>query len=487
MKASALQHSAGALLCVAALLSSCAVGPDYRSPDAPSSARYVAGPVPAAPGLPVFVDGAPVPARWWTLFGSPEIDALVQRALHESPTLSAARARVRQAQELLDARRGATTWPRANATAGATRQRVDPATFGFPEAPVPPPFNVFSLGANVSYDFDLFGAHTRELQALAAEVDFQRFEFEAAQLALAGNVVLSVIRLAALNRQIDGVAEQLALQHQQLQIAVQREALGAVSHVEVQQQRSQLAAAQAALPALNAQRELLVHLLSVLAGQAPALGSTPTITLAQIALPGELPLRLPSELVRQRPDIRANEALVQKASANVGVATADLYPKLVVSGAFSTSQLELSQLLGSGINVWSLGANLVQPLFRGGELRARQRAAEAAYDQSLASYRQAVLLGLQNVANVLRQIEADAHTVAQREVQAANAEEALRITHARFELGGVSRLAVLDVERSSKQAALDRSLAQASLLANAASLLQALGGGGVAEIAVGLR
>ena len=129
---------------------------------------------------------------------------------------------------------------------------------------------------------------------------------------------------------------------------------------------------------------------------------------ADLRLPAELPLRLPSELVRQRPDIRASEALLHKASANVGVATADLYPKLVISGGFSSSQLNIGDVLGSGINIWNIGINLLQPLFRGGELQARKRAAEAGYEQALAAYRQTVLQGLQNVADVLRALEADA-------------------------------------------------------------------------------
>ncbi len=469
------------------LLTACAVGPDHRPPDAPAASAYVSGEVAATPRVPLLIAGAEVPANWWTLLGSPEIDALVQRALDHSPTLDLARERVKQSQELLSARTGASTWPRVDATAGAKRQLVDPATFGFPQAPVPPPFNVFSLGANVSYDFDLFGGQKREIEALAAEVDHQRYELEAARLALVGQVVLAAIRLAALNEQIDGMAALLKLQQRQLAIAEQRLVLGAVSLFDVQQQRVQWAAAQAALPPLHAQAELVLHQLAVLGGSAPALAERPLLSLTRLSLPQELPLRLPAELVRQRPDIRASEALLHKASANVGVATADLYPKLVISGAFSTSQLELSQLFGNGINVWSLGANLVQPLFRGDELRARQRAAEAAYGQALAGYRQTVLLGLQNVADVLRQLEADGHTLVLRDEQAEQAAAALRITRDRFDLGAVSRLLLLEAERSARQARLDRSLAEAGRLANAAALLQALGGGGVAQVAVSSR
>ena len=186
---------------------------------------------------------------------------------------------------------------------------------------------------------------------------------------------------------------------------------------------------------------------------------------------------MPSELVRQRPDIRASEALLHKASANVGVATADLYPKLVISGSFSSSQLSLSDVLGNGINIWSIGANLLQPLFRGGELQARKRAAEAAYDQAAAGYRQSVLLGLQNVADVLRALEADAGAHAARAERAARADDVLRITLARYDAGAVSRLAVLDADRNRLQAEIERIQADASRYADAVALFQAVGGG----------
>ena len=194
-------------------------------------------------------------------------------------------------------------------------------------------------------------------------------------------------------------------------------------------------------------------------------------------MPAELPLRVPSELVRQRPDIRANEALLHKASANVGVATADLYPKLVIAGGFSASQLNIGDVLGNGINIWNIGANLLQPVFRGGELQARKRAALAAFDQAAAAYRQSVLLGLQNVADVLRSLEADDAAVAARSEQAARADDAYRITLGRYAAGGVSQLALLDAERGRLQAENERLQAVAGRYADAAALFQALGGG----------
>ena len=465
----------------------CTVGPDFRTPDPPAVDRYTSGPQPGAIGTVRLVPERDIPAEWWSVFGSADIDNLVRHALDASPTLDQARARLVEAQELRTARAGATQYPQVDATAGAVRQRIDPATFGFPDAPNPGPFNVFSIGADVSYTFDLFGGTRRELEGLAADVDYQGFELEAARLTLATNIVIAAIRQAALAAQIESTADTLAAQRRQLAIVEQRYDLGGVAWLDVQNQRALVAQTDAVLAPLRAQWAQAGHLLAVYGGEAPAVASIPAIRLADLRLPAELPLRLPSELARQRPDIRANEALLHKASANVGVATADLYPKLVISGGFSASQLNISDLLSSGINIWNIGANLLQPLFRGGELRARERAAVAAYDQAAAAYRLSVLQGLQNVADVLRALEADEAAIAARSEQAARADDAYRITLGRFNAGGVSQLALLDAERGRLQADNERLQAQASRFANAAALFQALGGGWTGAPAAGPR
>lgn len=455
----------------------CTVGPDFRAPDPPATDRYVQGALPAAPGMPRLVPERDIPAEWWAVFGSPELDALVQRALRGNPTLDQARARLTQAQELRTARAGATQYPQVDLTAGAVRQRIDPATFGFPDAPNPGPFNVFSLGGNASYNFDIFGGTRRELEALATEVDYQAFELEAARLTLASNVVATAIRQAALVAQIELTERIAATQRQELVIAEERFRLGGVAWLTVQNLRTLVAQTEAGLPGLRAQAAQAGHQLAVLLGEPPSTASVPVFTLATFTLPAELPLRVPSELVRRRPDIRASEALLHKASANVGVATADLYPKLVVSGGFSSAQLNIGDVLGSGINVWSIGVNLLQPLLRGGELQARKRAAEAGYEQALAAYRQTVLLGLQNVADALRALEGDALAVAARGEQVAHARESQRITVELFRAGGVSEVAVLDAERQRRAAEVELLAAQAARLTDAAVLFQAMGGG----------
>jgi NodT family efflux transporter outer membrane factor (OMF) lipoprotein len=469
--------AAVALACVG-----CTVGPDYRSPDVPTVPRYTsapAEPVVALPGAsePVLAPGRDIAPDWWTLFGSPAIDTLVARALASSPTLAQANARLLQAEEERNARTGATEYPAVNATAGVNRQRVDPATFGFPQAPVPGPFTTYSVGIQVSYTFDLFGGTRRELEALAAEVDYQRYELEAARLTLAANVAATAIRRAGLSAQIDATQRIVAAQRRQLEIVAQRYELGGVALIDLENRRALLAQTESALPPLVAAEAQATHLLAVYTGAAPGDASLPAVSLSELRLPAELPLSLPSQLARQRPDIRASEALLQKANANVGVATANLYPRITLSASATPTQLSLSDLASSGLNIWSIGANLLQPVFRGGELTARKRAAVAVFEQAEAAYRDAVLQGLRNVADVLRALESDTRSLASRSGQAEHAENVYRIAQGRYDDGGMSQLDVLDAERQRLSAALARVQAETDRYADTVALLQALGGG----------
>ena len=470
------------LLALSCLGSGCTVGPDFRTPEPPAVQRYARGDAPldiATPGrdTPALAPGRDIPAEWWSLFGSPKLDALVRRALAASPTLAAARARLVQAEEERNARAGATEQPAVNGSLGISREQIDPATLGFPQAPTPGPFTLYSVGVQVSYTFDLFGGTRRELEALAAEVDYRRYELEGAQLALAANVATSAIRQAGLRAQIDATARILDSQRRTLAIMQGRLAAGGVARADVENQRVLVAQTAATLPPLATALAQTEHILAIYVGQAPSEAALPELTLADLRLPRELPLTLPSQLAQQRPDLRASEALLHKASANLGVATANLYPKLTLSASATPTQLAASDLAGGGINIWNVGASLLQPLFRGGELKARERAAAAAFDQAAALYRDSVLQAFRNVADVLRALEGDTRSLAARTTQAEHAETAWRIAIARRDAGGVSGLAVLDAERTRLSAELARAQAEADRYADAAALMQALGGG----------
>jgi NodT family efflux transporter outer membrane factor (OMF) lipoprotein len=422
------------------------------------------------------VPGDDMPTDWWTLFQSGALDALVRQALASSPTLEQAQARLRQAQEDYTVRSGAQA-PRVDAKLSANRIDADPQALGL-QVPLNTPFNLYLATVGVSYTFDLFGAVRHDLEAQQAEVDHQQYELEAARLMLAGNVVTAAIREASLREQIALSEQVIALRARQLTITERLQQLGTAAQTDVIAQRLELARARADLPELQRQLEQLRHRLAVYTGQPPGAAQLPEFRLAELQLPAALPLSVPSQLARQRPDIRAAEALLQQAGARVGVATANLYPQITLSATVgSIASSNGGDLFASGSGFYLLGASLAQPIFRGGELQAKRRAAVAAYEQAGAAYQQAVLQGFQNVADVLRALQADALKLNERADAATQARSYHDIAAARFNAGAVSHYALLDAQRQLSVTLLERTQAVADRYADSAALLQALGGG----------
>jgi NodT family efflux transporter outer membrane factor (OMF) lipoprotein len=465
------------------LLAGCAMGPDFHRPAAPPPDHYTAGTQPeatadtaaAGAGVQRFVSGAPLPARWWESFHCAPLDALVAEALAHSPTALEARARLREAQADLSAQTGSALYPQVDAQLGATRERVDPAAFGFTNLPQPPPFNLFNAQVNVSYTLDLLGANRRLIEGARAQAEYQAYETQAAQLMLAANVVAAAIRQADLEAQLDYTRGILAAASRQLAIAEERYHEGGIALTDLAAQRTQLEQLRATLPPLEAQRQTIDHQLAVYTGKPPATAAVPTFTLTDLTLPGDVPLALPSELIERRPDVRASEALWHEASANVGVATANLFPHLTISGSLGSERSQASQLV-DGTNIWSVGANLLQPIFHGGELHAKKRSAVAAYDAAAAAYEETVLESLQQVADSLRVLEADALALHARALAAEQSAASAAIAQQRFEAGGISEYSLLDAHRQDLATALDRSHAEAQRLADTAALMHALNG-----------
>ncbi len=476
---------ASAIVLAGIVISGCAVGPDFRAPEAPSTNAYTATMVPSeteaasVPGGTAqhLVLGKELPAEWWTLFQSPSLDRLIQQALIDSPTLGAAEATLRQAQENLRAVTGSTLFPKVDASGSVVRQKVSGASFGQPETKFSP-FTLYNASVNVSYTLDLFGGARRELEALRSQVDFQRFQLEAAWLTISSNIVTTAVQEAALRAVIRATQEIISAQEKQLDVVEHQFQLGAVSRSDVLAQAAQLAQTRATLPPLEKELAQTRHQLAVLAGKLPSeAAALPEFDINALQLPQELPVSLPSLLVRQRPDIRASEALLHAASAQIGVATANLYPQLTLSGSYGSEAVTAGGLFTSGTGVWSVGAGLLQPLFHGGELSARRRAAIAAYDQASAQYRATVLQAFENVADVLRALDADARSLkAQADAETA-ARDLFDLTQKQFQLGAVSYLSLLNAERQYQQARISLVQAQALRFADTAALFQALGGG----------
>ncbi|HEY0883760.1 MAG TPA: efflux transporter outer membrane subunit [Ramlibacter sp.] len=473
---------AGACLAAvaAALLAGCAAGPDFVRPAAPDVPAYTAAPLPqatASAAAPLgqsqrFTPATSVDAAWWRAFGSPRLDALVDQALRASPTLAAAEARMRQAQETQAAQAGSTRYPTVQAGAGAQRQRTSASTAAPAASGLVTQYNA---GLDIRYRLDVSGGDRRALEALAARTDHRRFEFEGAQLTLAGSIVSAAIQQARVAGQIGATEEILKAQEDQLTLTRERVRLGHVEYRELLPLIAQLEQTRAALSSLRKQHDQTGHLLAVLAGRAPGAGGLPRFTLDDFMLPPDLSYVLPSELVRRRPDIRAAEALLQAANAEYGVAVASLYPRIDLSANLASQALSAGSLFGAGSAAWGLVAQLTQPLFDAG-LPARKRASLAAFDAAAGNYRSVVLESLREVADVLRAAEHDASALKSLAAASDAAQRSFEVVQSRYRLGAATYVELTIAYQQWQQTRLELVSVQSQRLLDTAALYQASGG-----------
>jgi NodT family efflux transporter outer membrane factor (OMF) lipoprotein len=468
-------------------LSACAVGPDFHAPEPPkvadASHAYTPAPLPAmaASGASPayvpqrFVDGQDISATWWEAFRSPGLNALVQSALAQSPTVVAAQATLRQAEENYRADYGSRVFPSVTGSVNASRQRLPIAQS--PDVPAGYTSNLFSAGLDLSYTLDIVGGNRRELEGVRAAIDYQRYQVEATWLSLTSSVVATAIQEASLRAQLQVTHEVVDNETKSLNVISKQVQLGALARSAVLQQQTLIAQAQAQIPALDKALAQTRHQLAVLAGRLPGDDGLPSFDIDSLTLPRELPLSVPSALVRQRPDVRASEALLHEASAQIGVATAALYPQITLSAGVDRQSLKLDKLFDTGTTGWSLAAGLVQPIFNGGALQAKKRAAVAAYDAAQAQYRSTVLDAFLGVANALRAIDTDADAVTANADAERLANEALGLVERQYQLGAVSYLASLDAQRTVLSTRVALVQARAARFTDTAALFQALGGG----------
>jgi NodT family efflux transporter outer membrane factor (OMF) lipoprotein len=481
----ALRASAVCAL-VASILAGCtAVGPDFKSPELPAAAHnadYTATPLPARTAqAPLdggqaqqWAQGADIPAEWWNVFHSSVLDGLIRSALTRSPTLAAAQATLRQAQEGLNAQRGRLQWPQVDVQLGAQRELASAVQTQKPGGQL---LTLFNAQVNVSYTVDAFGAVSRQLEGLQAQVDAQRFQVQATYLMLTGNLVTTAIKEAGLRAQLKATRDVLQAQQDQLDILQQQFDTGATPKSVVLAQQTQVAQTGATLPALEKALAQTRHQLAVYAGRLPSEPDLPEFTLADLTLPQTLPLSLPSELARQRPDVRAAEALLHQASAQVGVATANLYPQIQLSANLGSSALSVSDLFSRTWSFWTLAGGLVQPLFHGDALNAQRRAAVAAFDAAAAQYQGTVLVAFQNVADALRALQFDADTLKAQADAESLARQSLDLSTDQYRNGAVSYVQLLTAQQAWLQTHTALAQAQAARFADTAALFQALGGG----------
>jgi NodT family efflux transporter outer membrane factor (OMF) lipoprotein len=464
--------SVGGLCLLLATVMGCRVGPTFQTPVATPRPAFNGAPTEPVSDAQAFLQERPVPERWWTAFNCPELDRRIEAALSHSPTVASAQAALRRARESAVAA-GAGRYPTVDATGNATRARAELEP-GSPGAFV---YTTYGASLSVSYTLDLFGGIRSGAEAAAAGAEFQRWLLEGTYLSLAGNVAAATFQEAGLGSQLE-VAEAVAnLLQEQEQLTARQTEIGVKTQADLLAVRTQAAAARAALPPLRKALEAVRNQLALYLGEPVAAGATRPVQLKDLTLPRELPLSLPSTVVRRRPDVRAAEAQLRAATAQVGVAAAQLLPQITLGAAYGYQNGAPGGLFQGANSVWNVGLNLLQPIFHGGALRAQKRAAEATLDQQRADYRQTVLAAFADVSNALDALRFDAQAEqASAEAEAA-ASQSLALEKDQYGLGAASYLQLLDATRAWDQARIGLITARSNRLADSAALYAALGGG----------
>jgi NodT family efflux transporter outer membrane factor (OMF) lipoprotein len=422
--------------------------------------------------------GERVTAKWWTLFRSPDLDTLVKQAIVGSRTLESAKARLAQAREAIAAASSA-LYPQVGFNANISEEKQTAATFGLTPnvAPLPSSFNLFQVGPTASYTPDLFGGTRRRIEQQTALADYQRDELNAAYLSLTGNTVAQAIQGAAVRAQLKAVRDIIDIDQQNVDMVRKEHLAGSVPDSDMIVAESQLAADETMLPGLDQQLSVANHALAVLVGHAPGNWSPPKFDLMALTLPGRPPVSLPSELVHRRPDIQAAEAQLHAASAQIGIATAQLYPSITLSAGISGSSLDGGTLFSPAGLAWSVAAGIAQPIFDGGMREAERRAALAAFKASAADYQQVVLQAFRQVADILQALGHDAKLLEAQRRALDMASESLRLQRINYSSGGIGILNLLDAQRQYQQARLGYVRAEAQRHQDTVQLLVAMGGG----------
>jgi NodT family efflux transporter outer membrane factor (OMF) lipoprotein len=462
----------------ALLLCGCVTTTSFTPPAAPTLTQYDTQTPPAELGsgdtgsVQRFVAATAGAANWWQGFESPAIDAIVQQALSANRTLAESAARVEQAQELFNAATGARL-PRVELTGSGARQKFGEQLLG--DQFKIPPFTAYGIGPSVSYTLDYTGGTARSIEQRQALTDYQQQQHAAARLAISGHAVLHSLAIASIQEQIATVEELLERDRETVRLVRTAREAGSASGLDVSSAESQLASDLTLLPPLRNQLGMEQRALAVVMGNAPAQAQIPPLELAQIALPATLPLTVPSELVRGRPDILSAESQLHAATAALGVAEANLYPRITLTAATSQQAVELGNIFNASKNAWALMAGLTAPLFDGGTLRAEKRAAAAALKASAASYEQTVLSAFAQVGDALQALQEDAEQMRAQSAAQASARETAELTRRAYEEGEIGVLQVLDAERRYQQARLGYVRALAARYRDTAQFFLAVG------------
>jgi len=473
-----MKRSVGAAVLLVAM-AGCAVGPDFQRPAGPAADRYTfdalqSESADAASGTAQHIAlGRGLEGDWWQAFRSDQLDRVVRDAIDGNQTLAAAQATLSQAQALIEARTGA-LFPQVSAAAAAGRQKYGAAFFGGFKGPAP--FTYYSIGPSVSYALDYTGGIGRSIEQQQALAEFQRQQLAAAYLSITGNVVLQSLEIASAREQIATMQNILEQDRENLRLVQTSFDAGQATRVDILSAQSQLANDATLVPPLRQALSVAQHALATLVGQPPANWSPPEFDIAQISLPSDIPVQLPSELAHQRPDILAAEAQLHAATAAVGVATANLYPQITLTGTAGLQGVNPGHVFDRSSTVGSLAAGLAGPLFDGGTLRAERRASIDALQADAARYQETVLQAFGQVADQLEALDHNAEQLQAQQHAVEAAQNNVRLSQLSYHEGNVGVLQVLDAERQFQQAKLGFVRAQAQRYIDTAQLFVALGG-----------
>ncbi len=470
-------------LLIPVVLAGCAVGPDFKPPAAPANSSYAPALLDSTPGITNvtggesqhFLSGGDLPGEWWVLFRSKPLNDLIELALSNNPSLKAGQAALAVARENVLVQKGS-YFPTLSGAFSAARQKTSEEI-----SPTPNSgqlyFSLYTPQVSASYVPDVFGLNRRMVESVKAEEGQARFALAATHITLSANVAEAAIQEAALRGQIEATRQMVVINSNMLQTLREQFAKGYAARADVAAQESQLAQTEATLPPLLKQLAQQRDLLAALAGLFPGQELTGEFDLGSLQLPQELPVSLPSQLVAQRPDVRQAEENLHAASAQVGIAVANRLPTITLSADLGAMALEAGKMFSSGNGFWTLAGSVAQPIFEGGALLHKERAARAAYTQAAEQYRAAVLAAFQNVADSLHALQQDASGLKAAAAAQAAARVSLDLARKQFEAGYSSYLTLLNAEQAEQQAMLNLVQAQASRYADTVALFQALGGG----------
>jgi NodT family efflux transporter outer membrane factor (OMF) lipoprotein len=450
------------------------VGPDFETPKAPAVARYTPEPT-ADPDGQHFALGRDISGLWWDAFRSRALSDLVERSLRQNPSIEAAEAAIRAAEAARDAQRGA-LFPQVSGNFEPTANRTSGSL-----SPVPANnanyYRLYTAQLTVTYAPDIWGGTRRAVENLHAQAEMQRWQWEAARLALTSNVVTAAIQEASLRGQIEATRNLIKIARDIFENFTRQKDLGQVSNLDVLTQQAALETFEQTLPPLEKQLALQRDLLTALAGQFPSNEIIETFKLGSFRLPRQLPVSLPSALVRQRPDVLTAEANLHAMDALIGVAIANRLPNITLSGVAGPQALTFAGLFNPSSMAWTVGGNIAQTIFDGGTLLFRQKVAEETYRQAEAEYRNTVITAFQNVTDSLRALQSDARAVSASLRAENTAKRFLDLVREQAKLGQVAPLVILNAQQTYLQAVINRVQAQAAQLSDTAALFMALGGG----------